>query len=344
MEGFGLKILQVGTKCFPPNHGGVEKIVYDLVTHITQVESHVLCEWEPSQSLSNVHQLPGGLLAQRRFVRRYVREHGISIVHFHKETFIPLALLLRLGGGFSTVLTIHGCAWRLKRWSLPVRSLFFVLDCLACLLIRHVIFVGKRDQMFFARLFPWKTLNYIPNGVVLDGQTVSAMNGTRKGWAYLGRLSPEKNIINLIKAAEEAGIDLDIYGAFDPRDTVYRDQVMKTMATTRYSRLMGPVPFEQVLETLKQYEVFINVSYSEGLPVSVLEAAGAELFLVLSDIPQHRHLGMPCCVYLDPDRLNLRHALGMVSNGRRNAEHVCCEFGLDRMVQSYEAVYREAVP
>jgi glycosyltransferase involved in cell wall biosynthesis len=340
MEGVMLKVLHVGPKNYPPNHGGVEKVVYDLVQGLSRVESHVLVEWSPVTPSPRIHQLPKGLFAQRRFLLNYGKQHAIETIHFHKEPFIPLALLAQLAG-FSCILTLHGCAWRIPRWPLHIRALFFLLDCVACALLKHVVFVGKRDRDFFSRLIFWKHLHCIPNGVDTSTPTTST---PRNGWAYLGRISPEKNILNLMVAAETAGIDLDIYGPFDLRDTAFRDTVMDTATRMKHVKIKGPIPFDQVNAVLRRHQVFINVSFSEGMPVSVLEAAAAGLYLVLSDIPQHRLLDMPQCTYLPPHNLNLILPQDTPIEGHQNLYHAKASFGVERMAEAYLTLYHKATP
>ena len=343
MAGVMLKVLHVGPKNFPPSHGGVEKVVYDLVQGLPAIESHVLVEWSPVTPSARVQQLPKGFLAQRRFLLNYATQHSIEIIHFHKEPFIPLALSAQLAE-FPCILTLHGCAWRLPRWPLHIRILFFLLDCAACTLLKHVVFVGKRDRDFFSHFVRWKQLHYIPNGVDTSTPTSLAPVKPRNGWAYLGRLSPEKNILNLMAAAETAGIDLDIYGPFDLRDTAFRNTVTSTAARMKHVKLKGPVPFDQVNAVLRRYQVFINVSFSEGMPVSVLEAAAAGLYLVLSDIPQHRLLAMPQCTYLPPRNFSLVLPQGTLIDGQQNFGHARACFGVERMVEAYLALYRKATP
>jgi glycosyltransferase involved in cell wall biosynthesis len=90
--------------------------------------------------------------------------------------------------------------------------------------------------------------------------------------------------------------------------------------------------------------VFINAALFEGLPLSVLEAADKGLYLVLSDIPQHRLLRMPECSYVDPYALNLTEALPVRENmGQANREHVRHEYSIHKMLKAYKEVYGSLV-
>jgi glycosyltransferase involved in cell wall biosynthesis len=334
-----LKVLRIGPKNYPPHHGGVEKNAYWLVVKMPEVENHIFTEWEPETNSPRVKVLPKGLFSQLRMAHTYSKRKSIDIIHLHKEGFIPLAVLLKLAG-HRCVLTIHGCAWRLKRWPFQTRILLFLLDCVACCLLDRTVFVGERDWQLFRKVLFFRKLYLIRNGVVVRRKLMSLK---QDGLVYLGRISPEKNILSLIKAAETAKVNLDLYGPFDHRDGEFRETVLRMVRESRYVEWKGPVPFEAVAETLLKYRAFINVSFSEGLPTSVLEAAAEGLYLVLSDIPQHRLLRMPDCTYVNPHELDLSRILLPVGKdaGIANHVHVQREFSLDRVIKAYSKIYRD---
>ena len=161
MESIRLRVLHIGPKNYPPNHGGVEKVVSHIVDGVSEVENHILTEWEPEIEHPRVIALPKGLFSQLRMVRLYASKQSIDIIHLHKETFIPLALLLKLTG-HHCVITIHGCAWRLKRWPFHTRLALFLLDCLACCLLDKTVFVGEYDWRLFKRIIPFRKSGIYP--------------------------------------------------------------------------------------------------------------------------------------------------------------------------------------
>lgn len=327
-----MKVLHVGTKTWPPRHGGVEKIVYDLVSAAGAVESWVLadaCEREEGR----VGQLAAGLLPAWRQVRSLVRREGLDLVHLHKETSIPLALLLRLSG-LRCVLTLHGLAWRLARWSLMQRAALWILDLAACLTMSAVIFVGERDHRCYRRWLPDRRLHLVPNGVEVPEASATA----GAGWVYLGRISPEKNVNALIDAALAAGIPLDLHGPLDERDAAFAAR-FRELAGQPGVRWHGPLAFEQVPAMLARHRVLANPSFSEGMPVSVLEAAAQGLFLVLSDIPQHRLLAFPETCYVDPAAIDLTSIPANPAGGEGNREHARRHFARERMVTRTHRVY-----
>ena len=339
MGNIQLKVLRIGPKNYPPNHGGVEKNAYLLVKGMPDIENHIFTEWEPEIDYPRVMALPKGLFRQLRKARAYMKENSIDLVHLHKETFIPLGLLLKLTG-HRCILTVHGCAWRLKRWPFHVRTLLFFLDCLACCLLDRTVFVGEYDWRLFKRIIFFRKLYLIRNGVDLREKPQSPGKGEM---VYLGRISPEKNILSLINAAESSKITLDLYGPFDRHDPAYCTEVARQISCSSYVQWKGAVPFDATRKTLSMYRVFVNVSFSEGLPTSVLEASAEGLYLVLSDIPQHRLLEFPECIYVDPNNVLLTKAVLEKKYGLANRAHVNQFFSVNSMVQAYRKIYEECV-
>ena len=157
---------------------------------------------------------------------------------------------------------------------------------------------------------------------------------------YLGRISPEKNILNLIRAAESAKVRLDLYGPFDRHDGNFRKLVLHEIQNSDYAKWKGAISFDRVRHTLSSYCSFVNPSFSEGLPVSVLEGAAESLYLVLSDIPQHRLLGFPACTYVDPYNLKFSKDVLNGKLGHANREHVQKFFDVENMLEAYRNIYR----
>jgi len=336
-----MKVLQIGAKNYPPAHGGTERLVADLTEGLVDTESHIFVEWEHDCIFPRVQQLPGNTLMQWIAVRKYVKNNGIDLVHLHKTNYVPLGLMLKLSG-LRCILTIHGCGWRRgeKRWGPGVKVSAAILDFLASLFLDRVVLVGEHDWLSFTRFLPSWRLRLIRNGVSVDPRS---SNGHRRGWVYLGRVSPEKNVLKLIEAADVLPEKLAIYGPISPPNVRFEEAFLKKLEGSN-AEWKGPLPSDQVRTTLSRYEVFVNPSLTEGLPFTVLEAAAEGLHLVLSDIRPHRLLGFPSCDYVDPENLDLMPFLRETNgNGETNRAHVCKEYNVDIMRRSYLSLYNEIV-
>lgn len=336
-----MRVLQVGAKNYPPAHGGTERLVADLVEGLTDVESHLFVEQNEEGVFPRVQRLPGNLLMQWIAVRRYVRKNAIDLVHLHKSNSTPLGLMLKLCG-VKCLLTVHGCGWRRgeKRWNSGVKAAAAVLDLLASLFLDRVVLVGEHDWLSFRRFLPLRRLRLIRNGVPVGARST---NGHRRGWVYVGRISPEKNILKLIETADVLPQKLAIYGPISPPNVSFEAAFRRKLAGSN-AEWKGPLPSDQVRTTLSQYEVFVNPSLTEGLPFTVLEAAAEGLHLVLSDIRPHRLLGFPSCDYVNPETLDLsplRRDLN--GNGEANRAHARREYNVETMLRAYRTLYQEIV-
>jgi len=335
-----LRILHVGAKNMPPQHGGTERLVYELVRGMPEVESHILVEWGYNHELPRVKKMPKGIIAKWKMIRNYVHKNNIDIIHVHKSSNIPLALLLKFSG-FKCILTVHGCVWRRgeARWSVLTKMIFWVLDLMTCIFLDKVVLVGEHDWMSFKKFFPQKKIALVQNGVAVERNGTC---GPRKGWAFVGRISPEKNVLNLIRVAHQLSEKLTLYGPISPPNPKYERAFLRELEHSDVE-WRGPIPSDQVRTTLAKYRVFVNPSLTEGLPFTVLEAAAEGLYLVLSDIRPHRLLDFPECSIVDPDHLDLRHLSSNALNGEANIAHVVNNFSIENMLEGYLDIYRSLI-
>ena len=103
--------------------------------------------------------------------------------------------------------------------------------------------------------------------------------------AYVGRLSPQKNLFSLIDAAQtlsKRGIPVEL--------VFVGDGALRT-SLTEYARargvklsIVGFVPHEELSQLLEQCTLFALPSYIEGHPKALLEAMACGLPVVGSDV------------------------------------------------------------
>lgn len=334
-----MKVVHIGPKNYPPSHGGTERVVYDIVTRLEEIDSHILVEFEQEET-KYIRVMPKGYLKKLRFIMRYVASEQIDIVHFHNETFIPLALLYSLISRRNLV-TVHGCHFTNPKYNWLQRFSILIFDILGAIFLPRLVFCSEVDKQKFQKWVPFRKIYFVSNGVNLPDMTNERAE-SRAAFVYLGRISPEKNLVRLIEAADRLGVTLHIYGAFDERRPAFNALIHRALKESDYAIWKGPVPYSQVLKTLSEYEVFVYPSVSEGLPLSVLEAAACGLKLVLSDIPQHRILSFPVVNYIDPYVFDLDFSWG-ARNGQLNRRHVCENYSIEKMLNGYKEIYNSLI-
>jgi len=333
-----MKVLHVGPKNYPPAHGGTERVVFDIVSGLEgQVETYILVDFEQKET-DSIKIMPKGYMNKLRFIYNYVKRNEIDVVHFHNETFIPLALLYSFVNR-RILLTIHGCHFTNPKYNYFQRFSILVFDVLGAIFLPRLVFCSKVDKMKFNKWVPFRKLFFVANGVNTTSKNKQKTISHEDTFVFLGRISPEKNLVRLIKAAEQSKRKLHIYGAFDNRREEFNQKVNNALEKSSYVTWMGSVPYSDVLDVLSQYKTFIYPSLSEGLPLSVLEAASCGLNLILSDIPQHKILNFPIVKYINPLSFELDQKF-IGNEGHKNKEFVLQSYSTKQMADNYFKIYK----
>jgi glycosyltransferase involved in cell wall biosynthesis len=97
---------------------------------------------------------------------------------------------------------------------------------------------------------------------------------------FVGRLQPQKNLFNLIKAVSDNNLTLDIYGNGVLHDELLA-QAKKLNARVNF---MGVVDNNRLPEVLNRYRYYILPSFYEGTPKTLLEAMACGLVCIGTDV------------------------------------------------------------
>lgn len=149
--------------------------------------------------------------------------------------------------------------------------------------------------------------------------------------AYAGRLVKEKGVLDLLEAAWKLpGVELTLYGdgpLLEPCQERYRN------GNIRFAGFC-----QNLAQEYLQQDLFVLPSYSEAMPLSVLEALNAGVPCLLSDIPAHRTLsadGETALLFETGNVEGLREGLELMRDdiaervrlGKAGREYVQSEFG-----------------
>ncbi|MGI0015721.1 MAG: glycosyltransferase, partial [Nitrososphaera sp.] len=99
---------------------------------------------------------------------------------------------------------------------------------------------------------------------------------------YVGRLEPEKGPINVLKVAEilrDINFVVAGYGSLQPE----MERIIQQKGLTNV-RLLGLVDHKVLAKLYRSVDLLLLPSYSEGLPVVMLEAMACELPVVVSNV------------------------------------------------------------
>lgn len=128
----------------------------------------------------------------------------------------------------------------------------------------------------------------VPNAVSLTRDSVDIQKDFSR-WLFLGRIHPKKGLLELIKAlgklstSRELDVELSIVGWVD--DMNYYDALQKEISIQGLEqsvRFFGELYGAEKEDVFRKSDVFVLPSYSEGLPMAVLEAWDKGLVTLIS--------------------------------------------------------------
>jgi len=309
-----------------------------------------------------------------------------DLLHTHDYKSNAMAQLARVACGVPVVATAHGYNRTTRR-----EAVYYALER-AC--FRHVraIICPTRDMWQLLRGFglPASRLHVIPNGIETAGRVkpkeqrdagVPPALTAPLAWTqedakpssppergqdaratrllYLGRLSAEKDVANLLRAAErlrERGVRFELTIAGDgPERGPLQSQAREANLFTASASAPARVEFvgfrSDVDNLLAEADILVNPSQTECMPNSVLEAMWSGVGVVatnvggLSEMIRHGEQGLLCpprdsnaladaVAQLATDRDALRR---MTTNA---AARVDAEFTFERRMQRVLKLYR----
>ncbi len=138
----------------------------------------------------------------------------------------------------------------------------------------------------FVKHLGGKRIRVIYNGIdacVNRSQTVDGITRV----VYVGRLIYAKGVQNLIRAFElccKTHVEMRLWIIGDGN---YRTTLEAQAGASKYgSRITfcGELKHDAVMEMLSLSDIFVNPSYSEGLPTSVMEAASVGVPIIATDV------------------------------------------------------------
>jgi glycosyltransferase involved in cell wall biosynthesis len=215
-----------------------------------------------------------------------------DLVHYHALgpalfSFIPRLLRTK------TAVTVQGLDWQRKKWGRVAAAVLRAGEQASVRLPDATMVVSRTLQQHYAEMHGTETY-YVPNGGVLRERSEPNKIlewGLEPGKyvLFLGRFSPEKGCHLLVEAFEhlETDVKLVMAGAGSYCDNYSRE--LRTHAGERI-RMLGWVSGEILDELLTNAMIFVLPSDLEGLSLALLDAMGARLCVLTSDVPENREL------------------------------------------------------
>ena len=215
-----------------------------------------------------------------------------DVVHYHALGSALFSFLPRLLGK-KTAVTVQGLDWQRKKWGRFASAVLRLGERASAKLPNATVVVSQALQRRYREIHGIETF-YLPNGGVLRERTeprriLEWELQPGKYVLFLGRFSPEKGCHLLVEAFEQIDTDVKLVmaGASSYCDEYSRE--LQRHASDRI-RMLDWVSGDTLDELLTNAMIFVLPSDLEGLSLALLDAMGAGLCVLTSDIPENREV------------------------------------------------------
>ena len=215
-----------------------------------------------------------------------------DIVHYHAQGPALFSFFPRLVGK-KTVVTVQGLDWQRKKWGRCASFTLRLGELASVRLPNHTMVVSQTLREHYRTAYGVQT-KYVPNGSMIR-KRVAPLQIPEWGLEpdnyilFLGRLSPEKNCHLLIEAYESLDTRAKLVLAGGSSHTsAYVDQLRahQSNQVVFLDWVYGPA----LDELLTNAALFVLPSDMEGLSLALLDAMGAAVCVLTSDIPENREV------------------------------------------------------
>ena len=221
-------------------------------------------------------------------LKKFIKNNKIDVVQAHGSSFFIAWLVKMIWPNFKLVWHVHnGASEKMK---------FFELNILK--FISHffdgIITVNISLSKWAKENLNCKNVIHLPN-FVLDNSSTRGIDLNLKGEAdafkiiCVANLRPEKDYSNLIRAfnefAKDNNVSLHIIG--NDEDSIYSEKILKELENSEFAnKIFYYGSRRNINHVLKQADLGVIPSLSEGLPVALLEYGSAGLCVISTDVGQ----------------------------------------------------------
>ncbi len=319
-------IAYIGQKGAPARWGGVERSAEELAVRMARDGYTVIVycrEWYTQNTPAQYHGVelvytPSfrtkhlDTISHTFFSLVHALYRRADVIHFQGIGPALLAWIPRLFAPHTKVLvTFHCLDRKLKKWG-PLSRLVFWFGEFVTMNCAHEVFVTSRFLQDYCWQVWQRALVYLPNGVFEDSKEnispdilanfgVSAQNYFVAVGRFMQDKAQHETIEAFVRMKDRGGdavadIKLVFIGDADEGD-FYRASLFE-QAAGRDDIIFAGNQTGVTLKTLMRFACgAVAPSYSEGMPLAVLELAAFSVPLVLSDIPAHREIFGDAYVY-----------------------------------------------
>ena len=213
-------------------------------------------------------------------------------VHLYDTSNAFLLPLLR-ALGFRVVISVDGIEWRRKKLRLPKKWAYKLGAYLAARFADRVVADNQEVATFYAQRYHC-TAAMIAYGAQLiersdDADEILSRFGLKASryCLFVGRIVPEKNVLELIDAYNRLDTELALVIVGDNAPTSYRNKVWARQSDK--VRLVGYQYGRICEQLLANARMYVSASMLEGTSPSLLSAMSAGVCCLVNGIPENRN-------------------------------------------------------
>lgn len=283
---------------------------------------------------------------------KLIRDYHIDVVHVHSGCWHKAALAARLCGVRNVIYTEHGRIF-------PDSKAVMFLDRLYSPLTRHVVTVSDSlaEYMCSAVGIPANKISVIINGINVERFRIArcfSSLGDSLRIGIIARLAPVKDIATLVQAMaivykRNPRLVLSVVGDGPERNSL--ESLVKELGLTSVITFTG---FRRdIPEVLKEIDIFVLSSLSEGTSITLLEAMASGKPVVVTNVggnPAIVEQGVNGFLVSAGEADSLAQALLKLADDSElhqpmataNINKVTEHYSIQSMTRQYEALYRGA--
>lgn len=359
-----MRILMIGQRGIPATFGGVEKAVEEISVRLA-ARGHtvtVICrprytppmKWYRGVRLVRLPTIPQKdveMIAHTLIGAIYSWFRRYDVVHFHGVD--PALVSPLVAWRYPIVATSHGRAYlRENRGTLP-RLMSRLAERVFVARSHQLTAVSRTLCDYYGSQYG-RDVRYVPNGVSLPAPanpTLVRELGVEPGEyiLFVGRIEQAKGAHLLVDAfmRDHHGLKLVIAGGSTGEETY---EAWLREASDECVVFAGYRYGEQLQALFDNARLFVLPSYTEGLPLVLLEALASGCTVVYSDVPESVEVvGGLGLVFARGDAADLASKMGAAlaspQGGKpdpREVESKLWGYDWDAVVDGYEDAYRSA--
>lgn len=211
---------------------------------------------------------------------KFMKEH--DIVHAHN---IPSAKAMKNAKG-EKILTLHGIFSEQidMLHGKTTGNISKKYETSALEWADAITVVSKDAQEYYSKI-GFKT-HYIPNAIDIDSLPKTKKKMFENQIIYVGRLSKEKGILELLSIINELSTDVNliIVGNGPEEDKV------KLASKQENIHYLGYLPPEQTIPLIRGSDILIQPSLIEGISTSILEAMACNTAIIATNVGGNKEL------------------------------------------------------